>query len=347
MIQFQCDYCEGTHPAILKLLTETNLVQQPGYGEDPVCRQAAETIRALCAAPDADVHFMVGGTPCNLTVIAAALRPYQGVISADTGHINVHESGAIEATGHKVLALSSPDGKLTAEQVAQFCRTYWADETHTHMVQPKMVYISNPTEIGTIYSRAELTALSGVCRENGLYLYMDGARLGYGLTARGCDLDLPAIAALCDAFYIGGTKQGALLGEALVLTSDALKADFRYMIKRQGGLLAKGWLIGRQFEALLKDGLDGLYFSLARHANQMAEKIAGACRQKGFSFLIDSPTNQQFPILPDDACQKLAQKYSFAYWSRVDESHSAVRFCTSWATGEQSVDALCADIAAL
>ncbi len=344
MIQFQCDYSEGAHPDILRLLSDTNFVQQPGYGEDPVCCSAARTIRALCEAPDADVHFMVGGTPCNLTVIAAALRPYQGVISADTGHINVHESGAIEATGHKVLSVPSSDGKVTAEQVERLYRAHWDDSTHQHMVQPKMVYISNPTEIGTVYTRSELTALSGVCRKNGLYLYMDGARLGYGLTSRGCDLDLPSIAALCDAFYIGGTKQGALLGEALVITSDALKPDFRYMIKRQGGLLAKGWLIGRQFEVLLHDGL---YFSLSRHANRMAEKIADACRRRGLSFLIDSPTNQQFPILPDSLCKRLSEKYSFAYWARVDETHSAVRFCTSWATREEAVDELCSDILSL
>lgn len=344
MIQFQCDYCEGAHPEILKLLTETNLVQQPGYGEDPVCGQVAQTIRTLCSAPEADVHFMVGGTPCNLTVIAAALRPYQGVISADSGHINVHESGAIEATGHKVLAVPTADGKVTAAQVEQVWRAHWDDATHQHMVQPKMVYISNPTEIGTIYSLAELTALSEVCRRCGLFLYMDGARLGYGLTARGCDLDLPAIARLCDAFYIGGTKQGALLGEALVITSDALKTDFRYMIKRQGGLLAKGWLIGRQFEVLLNDGL---YFALSRHANEMAEMIAHAFRQKGYRFFIDSPTNQQFPILPNAARAALMQKYSFADWAKVDDDHTAVRFCTSWATQKSAVDALCADIAAL
>lgn len=344
MIQFQCDYCEGAHPDILKLLTETNLVQQPGYGEDPVCTQVAQTIRTLCSAPDADVHFMVGGTPCNLTVIAAALRPYQGVISAESGHINVHESGAIEATGHKVLAVPSNDGKVTAAQVEQVWHAHWDDATHQHMVQPKMVYISNPTEIGTLYSLAELTALSEVCRKHGLFLYMDGARLGYGLTARGCDLDLPAIARLCDVFYIGGTKQGALLGEALVITSDALKTDFRYMIKRQGGLLAKGWLIGRQFEVLLNDGL---YFELARHANEMAEMIARAFRQKGYRFFIDSPTNQQFPILPNTARAALMRKYSFADWAKVDDDHTAVRFCTSWATQKSAVDALCADIAAL
>ena len=344
MYSFRNDYSEGAHPAILRLLAETNLVQQPGYGEDPVCLQAAETIRSLCCAPGADVHFMVGGTPCNLTAAAAFLRPHQGVISAESGHVNVHESGAIEATGHKVLALPSADGKVTAAQVEALHRAHWEDATHQHMVQPKLVYISNPTEIGTIYSRAELTALSQVCRERGLYLYMDGARLGYGLSSRENDLDLPAIAELCDAFYIGGTKQGALLGEALVITRDELKPDFRYILKRQGGLLAKGWLIGRQFEVLLKDGL---YFTLAQHANRMAEKIADACRQKGFAFLIPSPTNQQFPILPDSACEALSRKYSFAVWQRVDEGHTAVRFCTSWATEEANVDALCADILAL
>ena len=344
MIQFQCDYSEGAHPAILRLLAENNLVQQPGYGEDPVCLQAAETIRALCQDPRADIHFMVGGTPCNLTAAAAFLRPHQGVISAESGHVNVHESGAIEATGHKVLALHSTDGKITAAQVEALYRAHWDDDTHQHMVQPKLVYISNPTEIGTIYSKAELSALSKVCRQNGLYLYMDGARLGYGLASRENDLELSDIATLCDAFYIGGTKQGALLGEAMVITRDELKPDFRYILKRQGGLLAKGWLIGRQFEVLLKDGL---YFTLSRHADRLAEKIADACRQKGYDFLIPSPTNQQFPILPNSACASLAQKYSFATWQRVGENHTAVRFCTSWATAEANVNALCTDILAL
>lgn len=240
MIRFECDYSEGAHPKVLEKLMETNFERTQAYGEDPYCVEVAQLIRDKCGRQDVDIHFLMGGTQTNLTMISAALRPHQGVITADSGHINVHESGAIEAAGHKVLALPSADGKLTFEQVQAACDEHFNDDNHEHMVQPKLVYISNPTEIGSIYSRSELTAIRETCLKNHLFLYMDGARLGYALCAQGNDLDLPALAGLCDAFYIGGTKIGTLFGEALVISNSALKKDFRYIMKQKGGLLAKG-----------------------------------------------------------------------------------------------------------
>lgn len=341
MTKFQCDYSEGAHPSILKKLSETNLEQTSGYGEDPYCSQAAALIREKCGRQDIDVHFLVGGTQANLTVLSAALRPHQGAIAADTGHINTHESGAIEATGHKVLALPGTDGKLTAEQIQDACDKHFGDATHEHIVQPKLVYLSFPTEVGTIYSRAELTAISETCRRNRLFLYVDGARMGYGLCVEGSDLTLPDFAQLCDAFYIGGTKMGALFGEALVLCNDALKEDFRYLIKQKGGLLAKGRLLGLQFLALFENDL---YFELANHANQMAALIREACVKKGYAFLTPSPTNQQFPIMPDSVLKKLGAQFEYSFWQKIDDGHSAVRFCTSWATKEEDVRRLAAEI---
>lgn len=341
MIRFNCDYSEGAHSSILEKLAQTNLEQTAGYGLDPYCEKARKLIQDLCKAPQAQVHFLVGGTQTNMMLIAAALRPYQGALSPDSGHINVHESGAIEATGHKVLALPSKDGKITAQQVKEEYTKHYKDPDREHMVQPKLVYISNPTEIGTIYSKAELTALSKVCRENNLYLYVDGARLGYGLTAKSNDLSLEDMAELCDAFYIGGTKVGALFGEALVITNPALQEDFRYVIKQHGGMFAKGRLLGIQFLALLEDGT---YFNIARHANELAEKIKQACIEKGYSFLTQSDTNQQFPILPNSFLEKLGSKYTYSVWQPMDETHSAVRFCTSWATKEEDVASLIKDL---
>lgn len=341
MIRFNCDYSEGAYSSILEKLAQTNLEQTAGYGLDPYCEKAKKLIQDLCKAPQAQVHFLVGGTQTNMMLIAAALRPYQGALSPDSGHINVHESGAIEATGHKVLALPSKDGKITAEQVQEEYTKHYKDPDREHMVQPKLVYISNPTEIGTIYSKAELTALSKVCRENNLYLYVDGARLGYGLTAKSNDLSLADMAELCDAFYIGGTKVGALFGEALVITNPALQEDFRYVIKQHGGMFAKGRLLGIQFLALLEDGT---YFEIARHANELAEKIKQACIEKGYSFLTQSDTNQQFPILPNSVLEKLGSKYTYSVWQPMDETHSAVRFCTSWATKEEDVASLIKDL---
>lgn len=341
MIRFNSDYLEGAHPRILERLADTNMAQTPGYGEDMFCERARNTIRGLCDAPDADVHFLVGGTQANATVLAAALLPYQGVISADTGHIAVHETGAIEASGHKVIALQNTDGKLSAGQISECCRLHFSDESHEHMVMPAAVYISSPTEVGTLYSRGDLEALRAVCDRWNLLLYLDGARLGYGLASPENTLDLPFIARTCDVFTIGGTKQGLLFGEAVVIRRDALKKNFRYIVKQRGGMLAKGRLLGVQFEEMLKDGL---YMELSRHAIELAMKLRDALRALNVPVLVDSPTNQQFPILPNVVLSMLAQKYSWATIERVDAAHTAVRFCTSWATREMDVDRLIEDL---
>lgn len=344
MLQFQCDYTEGAHPAILKRMTDTNFEQTPGYGEDIYCESAREKIRRLCKTPDADVHFLVGGTQANLIVISAALRPHQGVIAAESGHIHVHETGAVEATGHKVLALPGGEGKLTAEQVERYIDGHWEDENHEHMVQPGMVYISYPTENGTLYSKEELKALKDVCRKADIPLFLDGARLGYGLMSEASTLELSDIAELTDVFYIGGTKVGALFGEAVVITNPALKRDFRYLIKRHGGMLAKGRLLGIQFDTLFTDGL---YFEISKHADNLALQLKHAFQEKGYPLYFDSYTNQQFPVLPETHIAKLREKYGFAFWEKVDDTHSAVRFCTSWATSREAVEALIADIGKL
>ena len=342
MIRFECDYGEGAHERILKRLTETNFDQTPGYGEDDYCESARALIRNACAAPDADVHFLVGGTQANMTVIASILKPYQGAVAADTGHINVHETGAVESTGHKVLPLPEHDGKLSAAQVESLCRAHYADSSFEHMAQPGLVYISHPTECGTLYTLSELTALRKVCDAYHMPLFLDGARLGYGLMAEGTDVTLPDIARLCDVFYIGGTKVGALFGEAVVITNPALKKDFRYNMKQRGAMLAKGRLLGIQFEELFRDGL---YFEISRHADEQALRIRDAFRQKGASFYRESPTNQQFPILSDAQAGFLKNAgYSFSLWTRTDETHAAVRFCASWATKTENVDALIRDI---
>jgi len=344
MIRFECDYAEGAHPKVMELMNKTNLEQTPGYGMDPYCDKARAIIKDLCKAENADVHLLVGGTQTNKIVIASILRPHQGVLCAETGHINVHESGAIENTGHKVLALPSGDGKITAVQVQEAFDKHWNDVTFEHMVQPAMVYISQPTENGTLYTKKELTDLYNVCTALDLPLYIDGARLGYGIMADGNDLTLPELTALCDVFYIGGTKVGALFGEAVVITKDSLKKDFRYLMKQNGGMLAKGRLLGIQYVALLEDGL---YFEISRHADKMAYKIKDAFAEKGYSFLFDSYTNQQFPIIPDDKLAILGEKYAYSPWQRVDQKRSAVRFCTSWATREEDVDQLIEDIRGL
>ncbi len=344
MIRFNSDYTEGCHPAILEKLAETNMEQTAGYGTDEYCERAREIIKEACASPDADVHFLVGGTQTNVTVISAALKHYQGVITAVTGHINGHETGALEACGHKCLALDTPDGKLTAEQIAAYTDAHFADDSAEHTVQPKMVYISNPTEIGTIYKKAELEAIYQVCQERGLYLFLDGARLGYGLMCSENDLTLADIAANTDVFYIGGTKVGALFGEAVVITNKELKPDFRYNIKQRGGMLAKGRLLGIQFMTLFEENR---YFEIAAHAARLAEKMKKELTEMEVPFYIDSPSNQQFPILPDSVLEQLKEKYSYTFQERMDETHCAVRFCTSWATKEEHVEMLLADIRAL
>ena len=341
MIYFTSDYCEGCHERILQRLIETNYEQTSGYGTDDHCRAAADYIRRECGREDAAVHFLVGGTQTNMTLIAAALRPHQGAVCAESGHIHVHETGAVEATGHKCLTLPSGDGKITARQVADLVRLHRSDESMEHTVQPKLVYISNPTEYGTIYSPSELEALSRVCRENGLYLFLDGARLGYGLRCRENDVTLADLARLCDAFYIGGTKVGAFFGEALVLTHPALKEDFRYLIKQHGGMLAKGRLLGIQFETLFEDGL---YWQISDHALKMADLLRDALRTAGLPMQVDSPTNQLFPIVPDTMLAKIREKYAVTYMNRVNEQHSCIRLCTSWATKEENVLEFCRDL---
>ena len=341
VIYFNNDYSEGCHPKILEALTRTNYEQTLGYGEDEYCARAAEKIRTLCGREDAAVHFLVGGTQTNMTVIAAALRPHQGVLCAGSGHINTHETGAVEATGHKVLPLPSQDGKIHAGQVREAVLSHRGDSSFEHTVQPKMVYISNPTELGTLYTKAELPALRDTCRELGLYLFLDGARLGYGLKAKDNDLTLKDIGDCCDIFYIGGTKVGALFGEAVVITNPELKEDFRYLIKQRGGMLAKGRLLGIQFDALMTDNL---YFDISAHAIALAEKLENTFKELDVPFLVPVQSNQLFPILPDGVLARLAEAYVFCEQCRVDESHRAVRFCTSWATKEENVQALCRDL---
>lgn len=341
MIRFECDYTEGAHPRILKRLLDTNFEQTSGYGCDEHCDKARNYIRQACNAPDADVHFLMGGTQTNLTVIASALRPYQGVIAAESGHINVHETGAIEASGHKVLPLASTDGTITAGQIEQMITEHYNDVNHEHIVQPGMVYISFPTENGTLYTRKQLEEISQICRKYQLPLFIDGARMGYGLASPVNDLTLADFARLSDVFYIGGTKVGALFGEALVITRDALKKDFRYSVKQRGGMLAKGRLLGIQFETLFEDDL---YMEISRHAVEMALKMKHAFAEKGIEFLYDSYTNQQFPILTRQQLHALEEKYAFSFWCNTDDTHSAVRFCTSWATHEEAVSELLSDI---
>ena len=341
MIYFHNDYSEGCHEKVLAALTRTNLEQTPGYGEDHYCAEAADLIRKACNAPQMAVHFLVGGTQANLTVIDAALRPHQAAVSADLGHINSHETGAVEATGHKVMALPSTDGKITAEQVARMVEEHYASASFEHTTQPKLVYISSPSELGTLYSLSELEALSAVCRAKGLYLFLDGARMGYGLAASDNDVTLADLARLCDVFYIGGTKVGALFGEAVVIPDPTLIDGFRSLIKQRGGLLAKGRLLGIQFDVLFTDDL---YFKLSQHAIDLAKQIKKGFEDKGYDFMCESATNQQFPILSYEQIERLKKDFSFDDYGPADENHRYVRFCTSWATTQENVDKLLAAI---
>lgn len=341
MLYFQCDYIDGAHPDVFRRLAETNADRTVGYGEDPYCQQARELIRAACGAPQADVHFLVGGTQTNLAVIASILRPHQGVICADAGHIACHETGAIEATGHKVLALPSPDGLLSPAQVESFCRAHFENPVREHMVQPGMVYISLPTEGGSLYSKAHLTELSEVCRRWKLPLYLDGARLGYGLSAPANDLTLEDLARLTDLFYIGGTKCGAAFGEALVICKEEWKKDFRYVIKQRGGMLAKGRLLGVQFQALFTDNL---YFKICAHAVEQALRIRQALEEKGLPLWGNSPTNQQFVLLTQEQLDQFQRFCCPDVWEWTPEGLAFTRFCTCWATPEEDVDALIARI---
>lgn len=339
MYQFQCDYNEGAHPRIMERLMATNMEQTVGYGMDRYCEQAREAVKKAIGREDADVHFLVGGTQANATVISSILRPYQGVLCAASGHINVHETGAIEHSGHKVLAIQAENGLLSADSIRNAMEEHLAEDGPEHTVQPGMVYISFSSEVGTVYSLAQLRSISAACREYGLPLFIDGARMGYGLAADGGDVSLADIASVADVFYIGGTKQGALFGEAVVIVNESLKKDFRYNIKQNGGMLAKGRLLGIQFLTLFEDGL---YFQLSEHAVRQAMRIRDAFRARGYAFLVDSPTNQQFPILDDATMERLSGEFLFSVWQKIDEGHTAVRFCTSWATKPEAVDELIA-----
>lgn len=340
MLNFDSDYTRGAHPEVMRRLTETNLEATVGYGLDPYCIKAASLIRKACGLPEeALVSFLIGGTQTNTTVIDALLRHCQGVVAAESAHINVHESGAIEATGHKVLALPTSDGKLTARQIDEYVGSFYADDTWEHMVQPGMVYITHPTELGTLYTLAELEAISEVCRRRGLPLYLDGARLAYALGSAGTDVRLPDIARLCDAFYIGGTKAGALMGEAVVCSDSRLLPRFFSLVKQHGALLAKGRLLGLQFEALFTDGL---YERIGRNADRMAARLAEGFTSRGYRLLLPSPTNQQFPILPNALIAALRPEVGFEYWGAPGAEESAVRFVTDWSTTEADIDALMA-----
>jgi threonine aldolase len=334
------DYSEGAHPRVLELLASSNLAQESGYGHDSLSRRGVELLRTAVGNPDADIHFVSGGTQANLIALASMLRPYESVIAASTAHIHVHETGAVEATGHKINLVAGRDGKLSPEQVREVVAQH-ADE---HMVSPRVVFVSQSTEAGTLYRKAELEALSRTCRELGLYLYLDGARLGCALASDASDLSLPELAALVDMFYLGGTKNGALLGEAIVIVNPVLQEKFRYHLKQRGALLAKGRVIGAQFVALFEDGL---YYELARHANAMAARLTTGLRGLEVAFPSEPVTNQVFPILADAQVATLRQRYGCHVWSRVDAGHSVIRLVTSWATQRQHVDMFIDDLRAL
>lgn len=336
-IYFDSDYIAGAHPKVLARLVETNLEPLAGYGSDPYCSRAAEKIKAACECPDAEVYFLTGGTQTNQVVISAMLENYAGVVAAKTGHVSVHEAGAIEYTGHKVLELASKDGKIDAKELRRFLENFYADRNHEHMVYPGMVYISYPTEYGTLYSKQELTEISKLCRDYKIPLFLDGARLGYGLASREADLTLPEIAALCDVFYIGGTKVGALCGEAVVFTKRNTPKHFITQVKQHGALLAKGRLLGVQFDALFTDGL---YLEISGHAIRMAEWLKQIFREKGYEFFLESPTNQQFLILENGKMEELCQHVGFSFWEKYDENHTVVRFATSWSTREEELEML-------
>ncbi|WP_378955721.1 threonine aldolase family protein [Pelosinus sp. sgz500959] len=337
MYSFKNDYSEGAHPRILQALIETNLEQVEGYGTDSYTLKAIELLKQKIGRKDVDIHFFSGGTQTNLTALSAFLRPHEAIIAPSTGHILVHETGAIEATGHKIISVEVTDGKLTPDHI----KTVIDGHTDEHMVKPKLIYISNPSEIGSIYKKAELEQLSQCCRENHLFLFVDGARLGSALSSKENDITLTDLAALVDSFYIGGTKNGALIGEALVICNEILKDDFRFHMKQKGALLAKGKVLGIQFLELFKDDL---YFDLAAHANEMANLLRNAITTAGYQFLTDSPSNQIFPILPNSLITKLEKNYSFYIWSKIDHNHSSIRLVTSWATTEDAVMAFIKDL---
>ena len=337
MLSFECDYNCGAHPKVLEKLIETNLVPQAGYGFDDYSQSAKEKIRLACSCPDADVFFLVGGTQSNAVVIDTLLNSYEGVVCADTGHISTHEAGAIEACGHKVLTLPNHRGKICPEELLTLLKSFYADENYEHMVSPGMVYISHPTEYGTLYTKQELAEISSVCREYHIPLYLDGARLAYGLMSNQTNVTLSDIAEYCDVFYIGGTKCGTLCGEAVVFTKNNIPKRFLTIVKNHGALLAKGRLTGVQFDTLFTDGL---YFQIGRHAVELAEMLKSGLISKGYQLFIDSPTNQQFVVLENNMMEKLKKDVSFSYWEKYDTNHTVVRFATSWATTKDDVENL-------
>jgi threonine aldolase len=337
MLSFESDYIEGAHQKILDVLIKTNLEKLSGYGNDIYCDRAKEKIKKVIGNPNAEVYFTVGGTQTNQLVISSVLKPYEGVISAVTGHINGHEAGAIEYSGHKVLCLPQYDGKISADDLLAYLEGFFADDSHDHMVFPGMVYISHPTEYGTLYSKSELEQISDVCKKYNLPLFLDGARLGYGLMSDETDLSIKDIARLCDVFYIGGTKVGALCGEAVVFNENAAPKHFFTSIKQHGALLAKGRLLGIQFDTLFTDDL---YFNISRHAIKMANLLKEVFIRKGYTFYKNSPTNQQFILLDDKTLERLKEKVLFTVWEKPDKNHTAVRFTTSWATTEKDIEEL-------
>ena len=337
MVSFQSDYIMGAHPEILKRLTQTNLVVAQGYGADEFCESARQKIKAACELPEADVWFLVGGTQTNAIVISTVLNRFEGVIAAETGHIGFHEAGAVEYTRHKVLLIPQHRGKIDAGELEEYLKNFYGDANHSHMVHPGMVYISHPTEYGTLYSKSELESISNICRTHNIPLFLDGARLGYGLMSYSTDVTLADIAKLCDVFYIGGTKVGALCGEAVVFTKNNTPPHFLTQIKQQGALLAKGRLLGVQFETLFTDEL---YFRISRHAIDMAEKLKKLLNDKGYTFYMDSPTNQQFIIIDDEKLRELEKHVNVEFWEKPDDAHTVIRFATSWATTDDDIKEL-------
>lgn len=337
MIYFESDYTEGAHPKILERLNETNMIQASGYGHDEFCESAKNKIRKTINCPNAQIQFITGGTQTNQIVIDTMLKPFEGVVSAQTGHVNSHEAGAIEYTGHKVIPIPQHEGKIDETELNDYLETFFGDGNNEHMVFPGMVYISHPTEYGTLYTKNQLTKISNVCRKNNIPLFMDGARLGYGIMAKSTDLSLEDIAELCDVFYIGGTKCGALCGEAVVFTKNNMPLHFENLVKKHGALLAKGRLLGVQFDALFTDNL---YLEISKNAIDTAEVLKKALKEKGYRFLLDSPTNQQFVILENKFMEELKKSVKFNFWEKYDKDHTVVRFATSWSTKMENVEKL-------
>lgn len=337
MISFENDYNTGAHPKILERLMKTNMEPLSGYGTDKYCQSAADKIKNACNCPQAQIHFLVGGTQTNVVVISSMLNSYEGVVAADTGHVSLHEAGAIECTGHKVLNVPNHQGKIDGDELKEYLETFFSDDNREHMVFPGMVYISHPTEYGTLYSKAELVHIEKICKEFNIPLYIDGARLGYGLMSKETDVTLADIAALCDVFYIGGTKMGALCGEAVVFTRNNSPKHFTTIVKQHGALLAKGRLLGVQFDALFTDNL---YGEIGAHGIEMAMLLKDMLKEKGCDFYLESPTNQQFVILENQVLEKLKKEVAFSFWEKADESHTVVRFATGWSTTREDIEKL-------